>query len=196
MPRDNQQEHSVGEAGADAGPSHALAVPFDRASDGAVDSELPEARRGLTFEPDAPTNPEDVRIGVLPGQPGCEGRELAAAEVGVSDVADGDSGTPAGSRDEKFQVWLNDAQDDGAWREATVQQMREGEHSYTSDETVLIATGMALLGTFGARKGKARSMRRSKTVELAETKHDEKSGLLIDQWKRRCARPRSRWARI
>ena len=38
---------------------------------------------------------------------------------------------------------------------------------------------MALLGTFDAGKGKARSIRRSKTVELAETKHDERSGLLI-----------------
>ncbi len=41
MPRDGQQEHSVGEADADsdAGPSHALVVPVDHASDGAVDSE-------------------------------------------------------------------------------------------------------------------------------------------------------------
>jgi len=76
-------------------------------------------------------------------------------------------------------AWLNDARDDGAWREATVQQMREGEHSYTPEETALIARGMALLGTFATGKGKARPMRRCKTVELAETKHDEKSGLLI-----------------
>jgi hypothetical protein len=180
MPHDGQQEHSAAESGADAGPSCTLVVPFDHASDGAVDSELPpEARRGLVIEPHAPLSPEVMRIGVLPGQPRCESPELAAAEVGVSDVADGNSGTPAASRDENLQVWLNDARDDAAWREATVHEMREGEHSYSPEETALIARGMALLGTFGAGKGKARSLRRSKTVELAETKHDEKSGLLI-----------------
>jgi hypothetical protein len=178
MPLDGHQEHSVGESGADAGPSHALVVPFDHASDGAVDSELREARRRLAFEPDAPPSP-DVRIGVLPGQPGCQGPELAAAEVGVSNVADGNSGTPAASRDGNLQAWLNDLRDDGAWRDATVQEMREGEHSYSPEETALIARGTALLGTFATGKGKARPMRRSKTVELAETKHDGKSGLLI-----------------
>ena len=130
MPQDGQQEHLVGGAGADAGPSHALVVPFDHASDGAVDSELPpKAQRGLAFEPDAPPSPESVRIGVLPGQPGCEGPELAvaAAEVDISDVADGNSGTPAASRDENLQAWLNDTQDDSAWRDATVHEMREGE---------------------------------------------------------------------
>jgi hypothetical protein len=86
---------------------------------------------------------------------------------------------PASSQNETRLAWLNDARDDGAWRVATVHEMHEGEHSYTPEETVLIARGMALLGTFGAMKGKARSMRRSKTVELTETKHDEKSGLLI-----------------
>jgi hypothetical protein len=180
MPRSGQQEHLAGEAGADAGPSCTLVVPFDHASGGAVDSELPpEARRGLALEPDAPLNVEGVRVGVLPGQPGCEGPELAAAEVGVSNVADGNSGTPAASRDENLQVWLNDARDDGVWRDATVQEMREGEHSYSPEETALIARATALLGTFATGKGKARPMRRSKTVELAETKHDEKSGLLI-----------------
>jgi hypothetical protein len=181
MPHEHgQQEHSVGEADAVAGARHALVAPFDHASDGAVDSELlPKAQRRLAFEPDAPPNVEGVRIIVLPGQPGCEGPEFAAAEVGASDVADGNSGTPAASRDETLQVWLNDARDDGAWREATVQEMREGEHSYSPEETALIARGTALLGTFATGKGKARPMRHSKTVKIAETKHDEKSGLLI-----------------
>jgi hypothetical protein len=119
MPRDGQQEHSVGGAGADAGPSHALVVQSELASDGAVDSALPEAQRRFPFEPDAPPNPEGVRIGVLPGQPGREGPELVAA--------DGNFGTPAASRDENLQVWLNDTQDDSAWRDATVHEMREGE---------------------------------------------------------------------
>ena len=173
MPLDGQQEHLVGEAGADAGPSHALVVRFDHASDGTVDSYLPEARRRLAFEPDAPPNPEDVRIGVVSGPPGCEGPELAAAEVGGSDMADGNSGAPAASRDENLQVWLNDALDDGAWRDAAVQDMREGAHWYSPEEIVLITRGMALLGTFATGKGKARPMRRSETVRLAETKHDE-----------------------
>ena len=108
----------------EAGASCTLVVPFEHASDGAVDSELPPARRGRAFEPHAPPKPEVVRIGVLAGQPGCEGPALAAAEVGVSDAADGSSDTPAAARDESLQVWLNDAQDDGAWRDATVQEMR------------------------------------------------------------------------
>jgi hypothetical protein len=179
MPQDGQPSYA-GEAGAEAGASHALIVTFERASDGAEDSELRDAQCRLAFEPDAPPSPEGVRIGVLPGQSGCEGREPAAAEVGVSNVAaEGNSGTPAASLDEKLQVWLKDAQDDGAWRDATVQEMREGEHSYSPEETALIASGTALLRTFASGKGKARPMRPSKTVELAKTKHDEKSGLLI-----------------
>jgi hypothetical protein len=179
MPHDGQQGRIVEGMRADAGLSHTLVVPlFDHASsDGALDSEQRPSE--LASERDAPPNVEGVRIGALPERPGCEGRELAFAQVGGSDVADGDSGTPAATQNEEARAWHNDAQDDGAWRAATVQQMREGEHSYTPEETALIARGMALLGTFGAGKGKARSMRCSKTVELAETKHDEKSGLLI-----------------
>jgi hypothetical protein len=65
MPWDGQQEHIVGGAGAEAEPSHTLVVPFDHASDGAVDSEdsdgavdskLLEARRGFANEPDAQPN--------------------------------------------------------------------------------------------------------------------------------------------
>jgi hypothetical protein len=148
----------------------------DHASDGPLDSEQPD---GLASERDAPPEAEGVRIGVLSGQPGCEGPELAAAEVGWSDVADVNSGTPDASHDEKLQVWLNDAQDDGAWRDAAVQEMRQGEQSHSWEETALITRGTALLGTFATGKGKAQSMRRSKTVELANTKHDERSGLLI-----------------
>ena len=188
MPRNGQQEHSVGGAGADAGPSHALVIQSEHASDGAVDSGLPEAQRRLSFEPDAPPNPEGVRIGVLPGRPGCEGPELAAAEIEVSDVADGNFGAPAASRDENLQVWLNDTQDDSAWRDATVQEMCEGEYSYSPEETALIARGMALLGTFATGKGKARRpsslRRRSTTVCLSA------------MWKRWFARRRSRLLRI
>ena len=178
MPRDSQQGHIAEGVSVDAGSSYTLVVPlFDRASsDGGLDSEQPSE---LASEGDAPPNVEGVRIGALSGQPGCEGRELALAEVGGSNVADADSGTPAAALHEEARAWLNDAQDDGAWRAATVQQMREGEHSYSPEETALIARGTALLGTFATGQGKVRSMRRCKTVELAETKHDEKSGLLI-----------------
>ena len=148
----------------------------DHASDGPLDSEQSD---GLASERDAPPEAEGVRIGVLSGQPECEGRELAVAEVGGTNVADGDSGTPAAAQNDDVHAWLNDARDDGAWREATVREMCEGEHSYNPEETALIAKVMALLGTFATGEGKARPMRRSKTVELAETKHDERSGLLI-----------------
>ena len=62
--------------------------------------------------------------------------------------------------------------------EAMVQEIREGEPLYTADETALIAKGMAVLGTFATGQGKVRSLKRSKTVNIAETKHDAKSGLL------------------
>jgi hypothetical protein len=197
MPRDGERDPIVEGVIADAGPSYTLVVPLldGAASDRPLDSEQPG---GITSERDA----EETRIALLPGQPRCEGRELAVAEVGGSDVADEDSGAPASSQNtpavrpassqnETRLAWLNDARDDGAWHEATVHEMREGEHSYTPEETALIARGMALLGTFGAGKGKVRSMRRSNTVELAETKHDERSGLLIGH-----ARRRSRLSRI
>jgi hypothetical protein len=178
MPRDGQQGHIAEGVSPDAGPSYTLVVSLlDHASsDGGLDSEEQD---GLAIEQDARPIVEGVRIGMVPGQPGWEGRELALAEVGGSNVVDGDSGTPAAAQDEEARAWLNDARDDGAWRAATVQEMREGEHSHTPEETALIATGMALLGTFATEKGRVRSMRRCKTVELAETKHDDKSGLLI-----------------
>jgi hypothetical protein len=188
MPRDGQQQHLVGGAGADAGPSCTLVVPLDHASDGAV--------RRLAFEPDAPPNPfEGVRIGVLPGPHRCEGPELAAAEVGVSDVGDGNSGTPAASR-ENLRVWLNDAQDDGAWRDATVQQMREGEHSYSPEETALIVRGTALLGTFATGKGKARPMRRLRRSSLRRRSTTRRAVCLSAMWRRRFTRRRSRLSRI
>ena len=55
MPHGGQQSY-VGEARVEAGASHALIVPFEHVSDGAVGSELPEAQRRLAFEPDVPTN--------------------------------------------------------------------------------------------------------------------------------------------
>jgi hypothetical protein len=116
---------------------------------------------------------------MLPGQRGCEGRELALAEVGGSDEADGDSGTRAAAQNEEARAWLNDVEDDFAWRNAMVKEVREGEHSYTAEEIAWIAKGVALLGTFATGKGKVRSLRRSKTVKIAETKHDAKGGLLI-----------------
>ena len=175
MSRDDQQGHIVGEVG--AGPSETLVVPLDHALEVVLDSAQPEARHELACKRDAPPNAEGVSICVLPEAHGSEGRELAVAEVDVSMIADRNSVTPASS--ERTYAWLADVQDDGSWRDATVQEMREGEHSYSPEETALIARGTALLGTFATGKGKARPMRRSKTVELAETKHDEKSGLLI-----------------
>ncbi len=86
MPPDGQQGRIADGVSADAGPSHTLVVPFDHA-DGALDSEQAD---GLASERDAPPEAEGVQIGVLPGHPGCEARELTLAEVGESDVANGD----------------------------------------------------------------------------------------------------------
>jgi hypothetical protein len=171
MPQDGQQGHGrqghiVEGASGDAGPSYTLVFPlFDHgASDRPLDSEQPG---GLASERDA----EETRIALLRGERGCDDLELVVAEVGGSDVADGDSGTPASSQhapavqpassqDEMRLAWLNDTQDDGAWRDATVQEMCEGQHSYSPEEVALIARGTALLGTFATGKGKARPMRR------------------------------------
>jgi hypothetical protein len=81
----------------------------------------------------------------------------------------------------QLQAWLNDVEDDGSWREAMVTEMREREHSYTAEEIVLIAEGSALLGTFAASQGKARLLRHSKTIEVAHSKFDPKTRLLIGQ---------------
>ena len=35
----------------------------------------------------------------------------------------------------QVQAWLNDVEDDAAWRDAMLQEMREGEQVYTEDET-------------------------------------------------------------
>jgi hypothetical protein len=46
------------------------------------------------------------------------------------------------------QAWLNDVEDDCSWRDAMVEEMRQGGHTYSEAETALIANGMAqhLLG--------------------------------------------------
>ena len=56
----------------------------------------PEARQRLALERDARLTADGVRIGVLPERLGCEGcDELAAAENGAWNVADGKSGSAA-----------------------------------------------------------------------------------------------------
>jgi hypothetical protein len=79
----------------------------------------------------------------------------------------------------QVQAWLNDAEDDAAWRDAMVQEMHEGEQLYTEGEIAMIAKGTALLDTFATGEGRARSLRRSKTVLIAETKLDKESGLVL-----------------
>ena len=114
MPRDGERGPIVERVSTDAGPSYTLVVPIldGAASDRPLDSEQPG---GLASERDA----DETRIALLPGKPGCEGRQLAVAEVGGSDVADGNSSTPASSQNTPAVhpassqnatrlVWLND----------------------------------------------------------------------------------------
>jgi hypothetical protein len=75
--------------------------------------------------------------------------------------------------------WKADFQQDSEWREAMVLKMRQGTQVYSAEETVLIAKGLALLDNVAAGTGKVRSLKHAKTVALAWTQHDTKSGLLI-----------------
>ncbi len=79
----------------------------------------------------------------------------------------------------QVQAWLNDAEDDCAWRDALVDEIRQGGHSYSEAETALIAKGAAQLDAFGTSKGKARSLKHSKTVDVAQLIHDKKTGRLV-----------------
>jgi hypothetical protein len=78
-----------------------------------------------------------------------------------------------------LQAWLNDVEDDSAWRDAMVAEMRNSDHVYTEEETALIAIGMAQLDAFASRTGKALSPRHCTTVEMAEAKLDEASDVVF-----------------
>jgi hypothetical protein len=75
--------------------------------------------------------------------------------------------------------WTANCKQDLAWRQAMVLKMRQGGQVYNEEETALIEQGLALLDSVAAGTGKARSLRHSKTVTSAWTKHDKSSGLLI-----------------
>jgi hypothetical protein len=81
--------------------------------------------------------------------------------------------------EKQVQAWLNDVEHDTAWRDALVDEMRQAGHVYTEDEDALIVQGVEQLEAFADGKGKVRSFTRSKTVKVAETKYDEKSGVLV-----------------
>jgi hypothetical protein len=79
----------------------------------------------------------------------------------------------------QVQAWLNDVESDTTWRGALVDEMRHGAELYTGDEVALLAQGAAQLDAFADGKGRARSFKRSKTVMVAETKFDKRSGILV-----------------
>ncbi len=55
-----------------------------------------------------------------------------------------------------------------------VKEMRKGVQLYSEEEAASILEARALFGTFVTGTGKARSIKTSKTVELARTKFDRK----------------------
>ncbi len=79
----------------------------------------------------------------------------------------------------QVQAWLNDVEDDTACRNTLVDEMRHRVQVYTEEEAALIAQGKGQLDAFADGKGTVRSFKRSKTVQVAETKYDKKSGLFI-----------------
>ncbi len=79
----------------------------------------------------------------------------------------------------QVQAWLNDVEVDCSWRDAMVGEMRQGVHLYTDEQAASIAKGMSLLGVFASATGKAQSLRRSKTILIAEAKLDGKSGVVV-----------------
>jgi hypothetical protein len=72
---------------------------------------------------------------------------------------------------------------DGAWRDAMIDEMRKGGQFYNEEEAELIASATDLLRSFDEGKGKVRPMKHAKTVEMARTKHDKTSGLLLGEVK-------------
>jgi hypothetical protein len=80
----------------------------------------------------------------------------------------------------QLQAWLNDVENDGAWRDAMVDQIRNICHVPTEEEATLIAEGTAQLDAFAKTKGRVRSLKLSTTV-TARTKYDKKSGRCIGE---------------
>ena len=81
----------------------------------------------------------------------------------------------------QVQAWLNDVEDDYSWRDAMVEEMRQGGRSYSEAETALIANGMAELDAFGKGKGKVQSLKHCKTVKTAQFIQNKKTGRLVGE---------------
>jgi hypothetical protein len=79
---------------------------------------------------------------------------------------------------------LADFVHDGAWRDAMVAEMRKGGQSYSADEAGLIAQVTELLNSLTKGAGKARPIKsHAKTVEVAQTKYDKSSGMVVGEVK-------------
>ncbi len=81
----------------------------------------------------------------------------------------------------QVQAWLNNVEDDAEWRDAMVDQMRQGEQLYSAEETALIAEGAAQLDAFAKGEGKVRSLKYSKTVKMAQVRYDETTGRIVGE---------------
>ncbi len=81
----------------------------------------------------------------------------------------------------QVQAWLNDVEDDYSWRDAMVEEMRQGGRSYSEAETALIAKGAAQLDAFAKGVGKARSLKHTKTVKTAQIIQNKKTGRLVGE---------------
>ncbi len=79
---------------------------------------------------------------------------------------------------------LADFVHDGARRDAMVIEMRKGGQSYSAEEAGLIAQATDLLSSLAKGAGKTRPIKlHAKTVDMAQTKHDKSSGMVVGEVK-------------
>ena len=82
--------------------------------------------------------------------------------------------------EKQIQAWLNDVEDDSAWRNEMVEEIRScGVHACSEEQSALIAQGVDTLDAFAKAKGRARSLKLSTTVKSARARRDNKTGRLI-----------------
>jgi hypothetical protein len=106
------------------------------------------------------------------------------------DIAVASAGVASGGAHERSleflqrRMGLADFVHDGARRDAMVDEMRKGGLSYSAEEVALIAEATELLSGLATGVGKARPISsHAKTVEVAQTKYDKRSGMVLGEVK-------------
>jgi hypothetical protein len=111
-------------------------------------------------------------------RPGCSPMDTSAASVATAGGEEW-GGLVHSLAFLRRRMGLVATEHDRAWREAMVNQMRNGGQSYSEEEAGLIAKATDMLDNVAKITRKGRPVKHAKTVQLAQTKYDKRKRQLV-----------------